>query len=339
MKRLFLRYRVLVGFIFTASALLFPLHLAQATTMSPTRLELDGDPGKTAQTTITVYNDEKVTRTFYISAVRFETKNETGEPDFVLDDKTGLVSWMHLPNTIQVAPLTYYDINIPIEVPKDAAPGGYFAAVFASILPPGAQGNTPVSLKTDVGTLVLFRVNGDFAKEDSLLEFDTLNHKYWYANLPVEFYFRFQNSGADRAQPLGDITIHNLLGGIAKIITANKGAGNVLPQSIRRFESAWVSSGGDRVEQHVGKVEYPQFNGYWSHVKYEWQNFAFGRYRADLRVTINNDSSRTHAKSIVFWVVPWHLLLLILGGLAVLFVAAVLVALIVLRLFGGGRRR
>jgi hypothetical protein len=330
---------VLSSLLILVSIWSVPEHKAQATTMSPTRLELDADPGKKIQSTIKIYNDGDSAHTFYLSAAKFETKDETGQPEFVPEDKEGLVSWFSFAPSIDIAPKQSKEVPIFVTVPANAEPGGYFAAVFASIIPPASKESGAVAVQTDTGTLVLFRVNGQFPISDSILEFNTKNKKHWLANLPVEFYFRFQNSGSDRAQPLGDITIKNLFGSITKIVTANKGAGNVLPQSIRRFESAWVTSGGDQVEQNTGAIQEPKFTGYWSHVQYEWHNFAFGRYHAHLNVTVNNDSSRSHAKDVSFWVIPWHLLLLILVGGGLFFGIILVLAIIVVAALMRSRKR
>lgn len=316
--------------VFAAMAVLavFPSQ-ARATTMSPTRLELDADRGQTAQAAIKIYNDDDTARTFYLHSARFETKDETGQPVFVSDDRSGLVSWLSFAPSIQIGPKESKEIPFSISVPQDAEPGGYFAAILASLVPPSERGAGAVAIQSDVGTLVLFRVNGEFSTEDGIVEFAIKNDRRWFANLPVEFFFRFRNSGADRAQPLGDVTVKNIFGGITKIITSNKGAGNVLPQSIRRFDSAWVTSGGDKIEQHTGEVQQPELNGFWEHVSYEWSNFTFGRYRADLNLTVNNDASRSHSAHVSFWVVPWHLLLVIFVA-AGLFFASILAVLLVI---------
>ncbi len=304
---------------------------AQATTMSPTRYEISGDPGKTTEAVVKIYNDEKVKRTYYLSAAKFETQGETGDPVFVPSERDGLVSWFSFPDSVEVGGQQYKEVAVSVNVPENAAPGGYFAAVFASVIPPTNNDPGAVSIQSDVGTLVLFRVNGDIPTKDSIVEFSTKDKKKWHSNLPVEFYFRFQNSGGDRAQPLGDITIRNIFGRVSKIVTANKGAGNVLPESIRRFDSAWVTSGGgkDKIEKFTGAVQQPEFDGFWSHVQYEWNNFAFGRYRADLHLTVNNDASRNHESKLIFWVIPWHLLLLVFGS-AILFFGLLLATLLVI---------
>ncbi len=307
---------------------LFPMP-AKATTMSPTRYEISGDPGKTTEAVIKIYNDEKAKRTYYLSAAKFETQGETGDPVFVPNSEDGLVKWFSFPDSIEVGGQQYKEVTVGINVPADAVPGGYFAAVFASVIPPVNNDPGAVSIQSDVGTLILFRVNGEIPQNDSIVEFATKDKKKWHVMLPIEFFFRFQNSGGDRAQPLGDITIKNLFGRTTKIVTANKGAGNVLPESIRRFDSAWVTSGGNKIEQTYGPVTQPQLDSFWSHVQYEWNNFAFGRYKAELNLTINNDASRSHEAKYAFWVIPWHLLLLVFGS-ALVFFGILLVTLLVI---------
>ncbi len=307
---------VLTSLMVGLAVTIFPA-TTQATTMSPTRMELDADPGTTTYANIKIYNDEKAKRTYYLSAAKFETQGETGDPVFVPEERGELVSWFKFPDSVEVGGQQYKELAVQIDIPQDAKPGGYFAAVFASVVPPINNDPGAVSIQSDVGTLILFRVNGDFPKDDSIVEFNTKDKKHWYSKIPVEFYFRFRNAGADRAQPLGDITVKNIFGQVTKIIPANKGAGNVLPQSIRRFDSAWVTVGGDTdIEQHTGPVTYPTFKNFWSHVQYEWNNLAIGRYTANIKVTVNNDASRTHSEKVAFWVIPWHLIVTILGVIA-----------------------
>ncbi len=306
-------FSVLIGLV--------PQQLAQAVTMSPTRLELAADPGKGTSGVVKVYNDERVPRTLYLAAAKFESKDETGIPEFV-PERDGIPSWITIQSSVDVPPLEAREVSFTVNVPVGTDPGGYFAAIFASVLPP-TPGDGMVAVKSDVGTLLLFRVNGDFPEGETILEFATKDKKI-FNHLPIEFYYRFQNSGADRAQPLGDITIRNWFGGLSKIVSANKGAGNVLPQSIRRFEAAWITSGGEDVETNYEKPVYPEFETFWAAVKYQAENFALGYYSAELNLTVNNDSSRNYNKHTSFWVLPWQLLLVVLAVLVVFVLPLVL---------------
>lgn len=329
------RYVLLVVFAVVGLGLL-PSNLANAVTMSPVRIELAADPGKQTSGIVKVYNDDVVARTLYLTAAKFENKDESGEPKFVAGID-GIVSWLDIQPTVFVPSKDAVEVSFKVNVPVATDPGGYFAAIFASILPPEPDAGS-VALKSDVGTLLLFRVNGQFPEGETILEFNTLDKKKVFNHLPIEFYYRFQNDGADRALPLGDITIRNTFGGLTKIVTANIGPGNVLPESVRRFQSAWVTSGGDDIEHNYDKVVYPEFKNFADAVRYQWQNFALGRYSANLQLTVNNDASRSYAKSLSFWVFPWQLLLVVLAAIIV-FVLPLLLLLFIILMYLRRRRR
>jgi flagellar biosynthesis/type III secretory pathway M-ring protein FliF/YscJ len=98
----------------------------------------------------------------------------------------------------------------------------------------------------------------------------------------------------------------------SKVIDGNPNQGNVLPKSVRRFETAWTKGNtnyGDEVEMMP--------MGFWEKVSYEWKNFAFGKYTATLTLTYTSkklvDSATTS-----FYVFPWHLLLVVLAVLVVI---------------------
>lgn len=289
-----------------------PINSANAVTMSPVRIELATDPGGHINGIIKVSNDEKITRTLYLSVEKFTNKDETGQPTFVKGATDELVAWTKIQPNVTIPPLDYREIPFTVDVPYGVDPGGYFAAIFASVIPPAPEGGE-LTLQNDVGTLLLFRVNGQFPEGETILDFNTKDKKSVYNHLPIEFYFRFQNSGRDRSRPLGDITIRNMFGSVTKIVSANRGAGNVLPESIRRFDSAWVTAGGPKAEDFQGDIKQPEFKNFFDAVKYQWNNFALGRYSANLRVTVNNDSSRMYSKTIAFWIIPWQLIIVILA--------------------------
>ncbi len=329
---------LLVALAIALLAEFVPTNFTKAVTMSPIRIELSADPNGHTSGMIKVFNDEKITRTLYLSVQKFENKDETGQPSFVKGATDQLVAWTTIQPSVVVPPLDYREIPFTVNVPYGTDPGGYFAAIFASVIPPEPSGNGAVALQNDVGTLLLFRVNGKFLEGETVLEFNTKDKKSIINHLPIEFYFRFQNSGKDRAQPLGDITIHNMFGGVTKVIAANRGAGNVLPESIRRFDAAWVTAGGDQVEDFQGEVKQPELKSFIDSVKYQWNNFALGRYSADLKLTVNNDSSRTYSKALSFWIIPWQLLIVILAIL-LLFVLPLLLLITFILVYARRNKR
>jgi hypothetical protein len=337
-KRKLIYLSLISAMVLTTAALGRQIKTAQAITVSPIRIELSADRGQTVPSSFKVFNEQNQTLTFYVNFARFETKDETGEPSFVPGSE-GLPSWVKAPATVTIPPKQYLIVPFEITVPKDVDPGGYFAAIFISTIPLGKQDANNINLRSNVGTLLLFRVNGEFKEGETILEFNTRNKQHWFSSLPVEFYYRFQNSGADRAKPLGDITIKNLLGTSSKIVNANRSAGNTLPQSIRRYEAAWTTMGGDKTESNLGPVEHLADNASWVQtIRWEWQHFALGRYSANVHLTVNNDSSRSYSAHTSFWVIPWQLLVTIGAGVALLLAAATSLALLIIWLILKRRR-
>jgi hypothetical protein len=118
--------------------------------------------------------------------------------------------------------------------------------------------------------------------------------------------YRFQNSGNDRVKPEGKIIIKNTFGmQVGEPIDANNSTGNVLPGSVRRFEVRYG-------ENEAPAVSAPFFD----HVKYEMDNFALGMYTATLDLSFGNTGKAT--SSLTYFMFPWQLLAVILGGLIVI---------------------
>ncbi len=297
--------------------LFFTPNTVSATTVSPIRLEFAVDPGQSVTTSFDVTNNKDEFKTYSISIARFETRDETGDPAFVPNDRRGIPSWATVPSQVQIPAKTKQTVPITIAVPQDAEPGGYFAAAFAIDQAPDQEEANAIGVGSNVGTLIFLRVNGDFAEGETVLEFNTKNKQKLFASLPVEFYYRLQNSGEDRIKPQGDITIKNIFGRISKTINANRTTGSVLPRSIRRFEAGWYVTGGEPVQDLNAQPEYPKNNSYLEQLKFQWNHFAFGYYTANMQVTVNNDSSRSYARSVSFWIIPWHLLSIALAFLII----------------------
>ncbi|MCX6792639.1 MAG: hypothetical protein NTY12_01305 [Candidatus Falkowbacteria bacterium] len=305
--------RLLLGVLVGGLTLAVPLFQAQAMTVSPVRVELAGDPGKSVGGFFKVINEEQEAKTLYTVFENFEPMGETGSPSFKTGNE-GLASWITAPKEVTIAPGETKTVDFAVNIPADAEPGGYFAAIFLATTPPDISGNQ-LSIGARVGTLLLFRVNGDIKEGGALLEFKTKDNNSWYNSLPVNFYYRFQNSGADRVMPKGSLNIKNIFGMSTKVINANLGQGNVLPRSIRRFELWWQKGTDSTIVPELQSNKL----GFFEAAKYQWNNFAFGRYRADLDISYGTKSEKV-VSSFVVWVFPWQLLLIELVGLIIVLV-------------------
>lgn len=290
-----------------------------AITLTPPRLELAGDPGQTITSEIKVTNDTDAGATYYTQVENFEAGDETGNPQFVTT-KEGLATWVNVPNSVYIEAGQQKTIPFSISVPRSTEPGGYFASIFVRTTPPPVNGGE-VSIGARLGSLILLRVNGNIREGVSILEFATKDKQRIYNSLPVSFYYRFQNTGADRVRPEGEIVVKNVFGLTAKILNANQSEGSVLPRSIRKFESHWITDGGGKQDEDLsaapeiaGQLNSSSTGGFLDTARNQLSNFAIGYYTAnlDLRYGENNNSA---SGKFGFFIIPWQLITIVLAVL------------------------
>jgi hypothetical protein len=311
------RTALTIGAVFVL-ALIFPLNQASAVTITP-RIEINSDPGKTVVENVKISNEERQSRTYYLSIQNFESQDESGNPRFS-NRREDLATWVELPETFTVGPGETKELELTIRIPSEVEPGGHFAAIFFTTSPPSESDSGLVGVSSKLGSLILLRVSGDFVQDASLLEFATKNKQRFFTALPVHFYYRFQNIGEDHVRPVGDVIITNSLGRTAKILPANPVDGSVLPKSIRRFETVWATSFGPLEQGPSPELPKPSGSGFWDNVTYEWQNFAFGKYTAKASIVFGTKELKSARDSFSFYVLPWHLLLVVLISLTILFI-------------------
>ena len=279
---------VFVGvFLFASSAL--------ALTISPAKIEATGNPGTTINLQFKLINEESSSKTYYLDAENFQAEGETGAPHFTTGTED-LASWMRFPNTITLQKGEEKNISFDVAIPSNAEAGGHFAALFLSSQAP--TNGDQVSVGSKIGVLVLLRVSGNVKEGGGILSFMSSSGSKLFASLPISFTYRFQNSGGDRVQPKGTVEIKNILGWGVDTIDANGSQGNILPQSIRKFDIVW------------GGAETPA-GGFFAKVWFELSHFAFGIYKANLHIGYGDKGSVSEASNIVF-VIPWQLIITLL---------------------------
>ena len=286
------------------SICLIPAHYSHALTVSPARIEISGDPGQTVKGQFKIINEQNGAQVFYSSTENFQAQGETGTPSFVVGTD-GLASWISLDPQIPLKAGEEKTVSFNVTIPKNTDPGGYFAAIFLSTTP-SQNATTSVSVGAKIGILVLFHVNGDVKQSGGLLDFSTANNQRIFSSLPVSFDYRFNNSGGDRVEPTGTITVKNSLFMTSAALSANPSQGNVLPGSVRRFDIAWNPDQGTAPA-----------SGFWSKVSYEWSHFAIGFYGAHLSIAYAGQNAPVQS-SFTFFIFPWHIVLIIVIILAIL---------------------
>ncbi len=303
LTRTYTKYLVVISFILVFFSV---AEKAQALTVSPAKLELSGNPGTTVKSEFQLFNEEPQTTTFYSSFANFEAQGESGSPSFV-PAKEGLATWFKTPEQVILKSKEQKTVPFTIKIPESADPGGHFAAIFWGTVPAAGAAESQVSVGAKLGILVLLKVSGQTKEGGGILGFYAGNNQKIFASLPVKFIYRFQNSGNNRVKPAGDIKIKNILGQTSVDLAANPKEGNVLPQSVRKFEIIWGET--TKEEPSSAPANLAEKTGFLQIAKKEWNNFAFGRYSAELNLKFGDKENKA---SYGFWIIPWQLLIIII---------------------------
>jgi len=273
----------------------------QGLEISPPVIELSADPGQTVTASIRVRN---VTKGELIAKGKADDfgagKDESGLPKLLLDEtgatRFSLKYWVQSVPDLRLAPQELKTNVIKISVPANAEPGGHFGVIRFTAVPPNLEG-TGVALSASVGALVLLKVSGTITEKVSLAELSTsqttkdkagrpvAKKTNFFEHGPVDFLVRVRNEGSVHEKVQGSIEIKNWFGKKIASVAVNEKGGNVLPDSIRRFE------------QTLGEKR------------------LFGHYTAKLSLTYS--SGKTLSGATGFWVIPWKLILLVLVGVIV----------------------
>lgn len=275
----------------------------QGLEISPPVVELQADPGQTVTTSISIRNVTKGPLIVKAKTDDFGAgADETGQPQLLLDtdgqSRFSLKYWVGAVADLTLAAGELKKNQVTIKVPKNAEPGGHFGVVRFTAVPPDLEG-TGVALSASVGTLVLVRVSGSISDKLALEEFSTGRIKGEFQDVgsvttktsffeygPVGFVVRLKNEGSVHEKPKGNIVVKNMFGKQVADIEVNGKGGNVLPDSVRRFEQQLASKQ------------------------------LFGRYTAKLELSYASDQKLTSTKT--FWVIPYTLIILGLIGLVAL---------------------
>lgn len=280
------------------------LHAAdsQILSVTPPLFQLSAVRGDIWQSSIKVINGNPYPLTVYAEVVNFEATGESGQGKFspILNEDTHtntLAEWITItqgPHTIpseQTAEISFF-----VEIPKDAPPGGHYAAVLISTEPPTSAEKLAVKTSQVVSSLFFLRIEGDVQELGDIREFRAT--KSFLERPDAEFSLRFENKGNVHLQPRGNIIITNTWGTERGVIPVNYQThfGNVLPRSIRDFKFSWQS------------------------------NFSItdiGRYKAEATLAYGEDGVKSASAVAFFWIIPVKATLITLGIL-MLFISLII---------------
>lgn len=302
MKSLTPRRLILAGLIFGLLAGIFTPVVStanaqegggQALEIAPPVLNLTGNPGESVEAEIILrdVSDSQLIVTNQIND--FVADGEDGTPKLLLDGDTdspySMKSWISPISELLLEPRTLTRLPVTVNIPSNAAPGGYFSVIRFTGTAPQVEGSG-VGLSASLGALVFMNVKGDAKAEMSIEEFFTNasgSRTSIFQAAPIDFTVRMKNSGNTFEQPRGQVTITDMFGQKVGVVNVNLPPRTVLPGSIRKFDQS-LDSGviGDKM--------------------------LFGMYTAEIKMTYGPDKTEV-TKTVTFWVIPYVLIGIILA--------------------------
>ncbi|MDB5166488.1 MAG: hypothetical protein JWM37_560 [Candidatus Saccharibacteria bacterium] len=221
--------------------------------ISPVRRDVIAQAGATTTVEVTVQNVQTGTANLRAVVNDFiASANESGQPALILDENQYAASHSlkrfvgPIPN-VTLKPNEAKNVKVNIIVPKNAAAGGYYGAV--RFLPADNNVKNNVVLSASLGSLILVRVPGDIHESLSVASLDVRNQnvarKLFTTPKDLTAVLRFQNQGDIQVEPFGNISVRDMHGKevMRQEINNTDPRGNVLPDSVRRFDVALKSLG------------------------------------------------------------------------------------------------
>ena len=250
---------------------------------------------------VTVKTDNVITKTI---KVRNESNSEkiinTNISDFIVNDNNGTPikietnsddnrwaasSWVQVsPTSLKLKPGETKSLTVTVMPPKNALPGGHYVMILHTPENLSSLSSTGASVQTEVGTLMYITIPGKI-KEDALIK-DFTAPKFSEFG-PIDFNSIIQNLSDIHIKPAGNIAITNTFGLKTTNLQFNKDGINIFPGKTREIKS--------------------QLDKKW----------LFGRYKAQLNAVYGTTGTVATA-ALVFWVIPWRLLILVGTGLIII---------------------
>ena len=284
MKKIILPlFLIAILFPFTTS----PLRAQEALglTAIPPRLEVTVQPGQVVTKEIKVRNDSSVERIISTSVKDFIVTDDKGTPVQLdnIDDTSNRwasSSWIQVsPNSLKLQPKETKSLIVTIIAPDNPTAGGHYAMILHSPKNEITLSETGSTIETYVGTLVYITVPGDIKEDAQVKDFSAPKFLEYG---PVDFHTIIANYSDIHISPVGAINITNWFGG--KTASLALDGLNIFPGTTREFNTTLN------------------------------RQFLFGRYTAKLAVGYGTTGQALTA-ALVFWVIPWKLILLVLAAI------------------------
>lgn len=290
--------------------------------ISPTRTELNIEPGKTDEVEISVRNvtNGAIVAKPFVSD--FESDDATGEPRLYADtekrNSASINSFISGLQDIELDPGESKTLKYTVTIPGNAAPGAYYGAITYRAVPASqaaTSGNGEVTLTANVASLVLIEVAGDITEQIQLDAIEigkrTQDNKLekigtFFTSKPTGASITIRNNGNGFSKPFGKVAITDMSGKEVAGYELNDATprSNVLPKTKRAFVN------------ELKDINRP------------------GKYTLTASISHGN-GGEVITKAVSFWYIPAWLLI----ALGVLILGLIAAGFFLYRKYFGGRKK
>lgn len=258
------------------------------TVINPT-IEKKLDPGSYTEGTTKVINETNVPLTFSVGIQDYTVSDNNGTPQIlapnILNPKYSGAAWIGItPNSFTVQPAHSQTLNYFIQVPKNARPGGHYAAIVYQPLVKETKNETGGAVNAQIGSLFYVTIKGPITEKANAKLFANNFNEYG----PVKITTEINNMGDLHIAPKATVTVSGLFFKETQSLDKH----NIFPETARDFENSF------------GKM------------------LMIGRYKAELIGSYGQANNLPLVATAYFWVFPWRVavvviliaIALILGG-------------------------
>ena len=212
--------------------------------------------------------------------------DEINNDIYSLDKNKSLTRWLKFARgVIQLAPGESMEKDLNIQVALNAQPGKYFASIAFPDASNRVQAEEKMLEAEQVHLLINIEIEENIVEQARIKNFNT--DKNVYLKFPVAFNLEIENSGNRSIDPTGSIFIYDRRGVEVANLELNADKILVNPEESKAFDTLWSG------EKKLGK------------------------FQAKLELKYGLNKTRDMQGSFFFWVLPWPLLIIMLGVLFV----------------------
>lgn len=229
---------------FFAAAFFVQVKAANSLSLTATPVRLGDDfsislnPGEKKQVQVKVRNGSENSLVLESGVVDFIVAQDGFTPVAVegkqVDPRWSLASWLTLvPAEHKLSSEEVATINVLIEVPKNALPGGHYAMIYHRPIN-ASSGESGSGISQRVGTLLYVMVKGPINEEAYINNF---SWPKFLENGPVNFSLNISNQSDIHINTKPVIKVYNLFG--KEVTNIELEAKNIFPMSERSFSGTW----------------------------------------------------------------------------------------------------